>query len=263
MRKLRYSHAGGGTLTSQGPATQARRSYSDFCGSRDCRRRGTKRAGQRASVLSPQARTIAIALPRQTIALAARGAPIKLRYKQKIPSEPRTGAIPNHATPDRRSAKFMLSVIRKCCQSASEHVTPRRARSLETPAGDLQRRDRGSADSSLEGNGFELPVPRAVQGAEGDHRRLRLHAAVGRLFAAALGGHHPRRAKRNLGTEALSRAEPEVRIHLPPAGSHQRTGPRLWTARGVADAVELTAGGSRIRIFGPAVNGAAEGAPGA
>jgi hypothetical protein len=122
VRKLRYSHAGGGTSTSQGPATQARRSYSDFCGSRDCRRRGTKRAGQRASVLSPQARTIAIALPRQTIALAARGAPIKLLYKQKIPSEPRTGAIPNHATPDRRSAKFMLSVIRKCCQSASEHA---------------------------------------------------------------------------------------------------------------------------------------------
>ena len=48
--------------------------------------------------------------------------PIKLLYKQKIPSEPRTGAIPNHATPDRRSAKFMLSVIRKCCQSASEHA---------------------------------------------------------------------------------------------------------------------------------------------
>jgi hypothetical protein len=80
---------------------------------------GAKRAGQRASVLSPQARTIAITLPRQTIALAARGAPIQLLYKQKIPSEPRTRAIPNHATRDRRSAKFMLSVIRKCCQSAS------------------------------------------------------------------------------------------------------------------------------------------------
>src|SRR6516162_5694291 len=29
--------------------------------------------------------------------------------------------------------------------------------------------------------------------------------------------------KRNLGTEALSREEPEVRIHLPPAKSHERT----------------------------------------
>jgi hypothetical protein len=39
-------------LSSGGPATQARRSYSDFCGSRDCRRRGTKRAGQRVGSLA-------------------------------------------------------------------------------------------------------------------------------------------------------------------------------------------------------------------
>src|SRR6516164_2792429 len=38
--------------------------------------------------------------------------------------------------------------------------------------------------------------------------------------------------KRNLGTEALSRAEPEVRIHFPPAGSHanHRFPPVLFAA---------------------------------
>jgi hypothetical protein len=79
-------------------------------------------------------------------------------------------------------------------------------------------------DSTLEENGFELPVPRAMQ--EGlkaiiagfgckpplpDYRRL-LSADI------TEGGR-----KRSLGTEALSHAEPEVRIHFPPAASHQRT----------------------------------------
>jgi len=50
---------------------------------------------------------------------------------------------------------------------------------------------------------------------------LRLHAAVDhlRLPSVAISSG----AKRNLGTEPLSRAEPEVRIHLPPAGSPLRT----------------------------------------
>jgi hypothetical protein len=47
---------------------------------------------QRASVAG-QARTMAVALARQTIASAARGAPIQLPCKQKIPREPRTRAI--------------------------------------------------------------------------------------------------------------------------------------------------------------------------
>jgi hypothetical protein len=38
---------------------------------------------------------------------------------------------------------------------------------------DLEEVVRFARDSPLEGNGFELPVPRAMQGAEGDSRRLR------------------------------------------------------------------------------------------
>src|SRR5215831_6440315 len=67
---------------------------------------------QRASVAG-HARTIAVALPRQTIASAATGVPIQLPYKQKIPREPRTRAIPNNATRDRRSAKLMLFILRE------------------------------------------------------------------------------------------------------------------------------------------------------
>ena len=76
------------------------------------------------------------------------------------------------------------------------------------------------ADSLLEGTGFELPVPRAMQGRpkaiiDGfgcmppslDYLRLP-------LVEISEGG-----ARRNLGTEALSREEPEVRIHLPPTDS--------------------------------------------
>ena len=45
---------------------------------------------------------------------------------------------------------------------------------------------------------------------------------------AAVGGHQLRRKARTLGTELLSRAEPEVRIHSAPAVSHdqsRRAGP--------------------------------------
>ena len=37
---------------------------------------------------------------------------MQLSHKQKIPSEPRTTAIPNSATRDKRNAKFMRSMIR-------------------------------------------------------------------------------------------------------------------------------------------------------
>jgi len=76
----------------------------------------------------------------------------------------------------------------------------------------------------LEGTGFELPVPRAMQGRpkaiiDGfgcmppslDYLRLP-------LVEISEGG-----PRRNLGTEALSREEPEVRIHLPPAASPLQT----------------------------------------
>ena len=71
-------------------------------------------------------------------------------------------------------------------------------------------------DSSLEGSRFELPVPRATHGwpraiivgfgckpTSLDYLRLP-------SVDITEGG-----TKRNLGTEALSRAEPEVRIHFP------------------------------------------------
>jgi len=64
---------------------------------------------------------------------------------------------------------------------------------------------------------FRFRVPCKI--GHNDNRRLRLHAAVAPLSAAAVGGHQRSRPKRNLGTEALSRAEPEVRFHLP-AASH-------------------------------------------
>jgi hypothetical protein len=67
---------------------------------------------QRASIAS-QASTMAVALPRQTIASAATGAPRQLPYKQKIPTEPKTRAIAVSATRDRRTAKLMLAMIKK------------------------------------------------------------------------------------------------------------------------------------------------------
>jgi hypothetical protein len=54
---------------------------------------------------------MAVALLRQTMAWAASGAPMQLPHKQKIPREPRTRAIPNNATCDRRSAKLMLPMM--------------------------------------------------------------------------------------------------------------------------------------------------------
>ena len=71
---------------------------------------------------------------------------------------------------------------------------------------------RRSVSEFREGRGFELPVPRAMQGRP---RAIiagfgcKLQAAVARLSVANVGGHHRRRVKRNLGTEALSRAEPK------------------------------------------------------
>ena len=80
-----------------------------------------------------------------------------------------------------------------------------------------------SPDSPLEGNGFELPVPRAMQG-----RPKAIIAGFGckppsldylRLPSVEITEGGP---KRNLGTEASSRAEPEVRIHFPPEASQVR-----------------------------------------
>ena len=77
-------------------------------------------------------------------------------------------------------------------------------------------------DCLLERNGFELPVPRAMQ-----RRPKAIIAGVGckppsldylRLPSVEITEGGP---KRNLGTEALSRAEPEVRIHSPPAESDE------------------------------------------
>src|SRR6516165_10289705 len=79
-------------------------------------------------------------------------------------------------------------------------------------------RNRWFADSLLEGDGFELPVPRSMQA------RLKAKIAgfgcmppsILRLpsSVAISSG-----AKRNLGPEPLSGAEPEVRIHLPAAAA--------------------------------------------
>jgi hypothetical protein len=85
-----------------------------------------------------------------------------------------------------------------------------------------QRENRFATDSALEGNGFELPVPRAMQ-----ERPKAMTVGFGckpssldylRLLSADITEGEP---KRSLGTEALTRAEPEVRIHFPPAVSLQ------------------------------------------
>src|ERR1700751_4507514 len=87
----------------------------------------------------------------------------------------------------------------------------------------------GTSPQRMEGGGFELPVPRAMQA------RLKAKIAASaacRRPSSAAGVDHLRLpsvaissgAKRNLGTEPLSRAEPEVRIHLPPARSLRTIG---------------------------------------
>jgi hypothetical protein len=55
-----------------------------------------KTDSQRASIFSPQAKMIIVALPNQTIAWAATGAPMQLAYNQKTPTEPRTSATPRN-----------------------------------------------------------------------------------------------------------------------------------------------------------------------
>ena len=96
------------------------------------------------------------------------------------------------------------------------------SQTVETPNGFLAE-NQVRADSPLEGNGFELPVPRAMQG-----RAKPIIAGFGcmppslddlRLQSADISERGP---KRNLGTKPY-RAEPEVRIHLPPALSLLRT----------------------------------------
>ena len=74
---------------------------------------------------------------------------------------------------------------------------------------------RFAADSLLEGNGFELPVPRAMQG--------RPEAIIADFGCMPPSLDYLQLPKRNLGTEALPRAEREVRIHFPPAKSRVRT----------------------------------------
>jgi hypothetical protein len=79
-----------------------------------------------------------------------------------------------------------------------------------------------STDSLLEGDGFELPVPRSMQA------RLKANIAgfgcmppsILRLpsSVAISSG-----AKRNLGPEPLSGAEPEVRIQLSALSVYQKT----------------------------------------
>src|SRR5271156_740753 len=56
---------------------------------------------QRASIFSPQAKMIIVALPKQTIAWAATGAPMQLAYNQKTPTEPRTSATPRNKRNDK------------------------------------------------------------------------------------------------------------------------------------------------------------------
>src|ERR1700757_5462339 len=57
---------------------------------------------------------------------------------------------------------------------------------------------------------FRFRVP--CKSGQGDYRRLWLQSAVARLSRAAVGGHHRRRAKRNLGTEALSATARPIRL---------------------------------------------------
>jgi hypothetical protein len=60
-----------------------------------------KLTSQRASIFSPQPKIIIVALPKQTIAWAATGAPMQLAYNQKTPTEPRTSATPRNKRNDK------------------------------------------------------------------------------------------------------------------------------------------------------------------
>jgi hypothetical protein len=60
-----------------------------------------KTDSQGASIFSPQAKMIIVALPKQTIAWAATGAPMQLAYNQKTPTEPRTSATPRNKRNDK------------------------------------------------------------------------------------------------------------------------------------------------------------------
>jgi hypothetical protein len=66
-------------------------------------------------------------------------------------------------------------------------------------------------DSPLEGNGFELPVPRAMQ--------ARLKAIIAAFCFMPPPLDYLRLPSMDV-TAPLSRAEPEVRIHFPPAARH-------------------------------------------
>src|SRR4051794_18075022 len=97
-----------------------------------------------------------------------------------------------------------------------------------------------SPDSPLEGGGFEPPVPRETRHRFGDHRSsisLELFAVCRRALPCQSREFESpvleddRANSQPLGNGCASAdrskgrvAEPEVRIHLPPALSHERTG---------------------------------------
>src|SRR6516164_9155817 len=103
-------------------------------------------------------------------------------------------------------------------------------------------RNRKLADSPLEGDGFELPVPRAMQ--------ARLEAKI-----AGFGCMSPpiicgcrrwpsAKAQSEISEPNPYRAEPEVRIHLPPAESPRTIGscPTLQVRRRFPDSFPLLHG---------------------
>jgi hypothetical protein len=91
----------------------------------------------------------------------------------------------------------------------------------------------GLHDSPLEGDGFELPVPRAMQGrpkaiiAGFGCKPASCHRAIicgCRLWRS------PKAGQSEISEPKPYRAEPEVRIHFPPARSRVRTCAPSWVA---------------------------------
>ena len=108
-------------------------------------------------------------------------------------------------------------------------------------------------DSPLEGNGFELPVPRAMHGPP--------EAIIAGFGCMPPSLDYLQLPKRNLGTEASPRAEREVRIHFPPAVSLQTFGSSRTVDLGAmaGRSIESLRADQTLPASAPAVNVAAGG----
>src|SRR6202043_2641158 len=109
---------------------------------------------------------------------------IDRHYTDEEPSSfrswPSTAQTPRTGGQDETTVGVSLRPIRLACQAQQGGGAGKVGRSRRRPNSDIQRPDRGirfAVDSPLEGDGFELPVPRKL----GLHRGRRLALHLGSL----------------------------------------------------------------------------------